>query len=119
MEKYDHVIFCSAGNGMWKSCWKDVVKNIKSFDPGKVTVVLLGSAELWTRVAEETPPNMSFFEDVKWLLREKQVQIGELTSSLESLEYVDNEGHPSKSARWDLAAQLVEVFEELIEQNSN
>lgn len=115
MQEHDHIIYCSAGNGMWKQCWDDVVKNVNSFDTRKVTVVLLGTADYWAHVAGELAPNMNFLEDAKNLLQSKHVQVAEMTTAvLERLEYVDAEGHPTQESRWLLADQLVEVFQSLI-----
>merc|ERR1712216_989418 len=117
LQDFDHVIYCSAGNGLWSrkdgEDWASVEQNIRSFDPRKITVVLLGSCELWARLAEETPPNASFLEDANRVLQEQQVRVSELTSFMESLEYVDNEGPPSKNARWELVPRLMDIFEEL------
>eukprot|EP00927_Polykrikos_kofoidii_P040858 TRINITY_DN34851_c0_g1_i1.p1 TRINITY_DN34851_c0_g1~~TRINITY_DN34851_c0_g1_i1.p1 ORF type:complete len:273 (+),score=41.10 TRINITY_DN34851_c0_g1_i1:116-934(+) len=113
IQEYDHVIYCSAGNAIWKQAWEAVVDNIRSLDPQKVSVILLGNSEIWCRLAKEQAPFMSFFEDAKQLLRERGVRVTELTSFMESLEYVDNEGHPTKDARWKLTAGLVEAFQDL------
>ena len=44
LDLYDHIIICSAGNGMWKPlgkpAWKRLVNNINSLDPEKVVVIL-------------------------------------------------------------------------------
>jgi len=114
LEEYDHIIYCSAGNCLWKPLeWSNVERNINSFDPTRISVVFLGSAEYWARLAGERPPYMSFFEDAKHALHEKLVPVAELTTFIERLEYVDKEGHPTKDARWELVPQLMEVFQDV------
>merc|ERR1712087_180095 len=67
LASFDHVIYCSAGNAMWKGdkVWKAVETNVASFDPSKVSVLLLGSVPFWQRIAgaHYKPERYSFFED--------------------------------------------------------
>ena len=47
-DDYDLVVYLSAGNALWsRKGKKEIEENMNSFDPEKVIVVLLGSAELW------------------------------------------------------------------------
>ena len=69
--EYDHVIYCSAGNGIWKPtdgpAWKKLMRNIEALDPEKVVVVLLGTADLWASLlkhaGKQEPPNLNFFTE--------------------------------------------------------
>ena len=56
---YHHVIYCSAGNGMYKPfgkpAWKKLENKIKLLadeEPRKVNVILVGSDEIWLRKLE-------------------------------------------------------------------
>ena len=51
---FDHVIYCSSGNGMWKPpnkpAWNKLMKNIDNLaqeEAQKVNVVLCGTDEIW------------------------------------------------------------------------
>lgn len=119
LHAYDHIFYCSAGNGIWKGddTWNVVQKNICSFDPQKVSIVLLGSAKFWSSIAPGYKlKRPSFFADVRDLLQEKQIRFAEVTSFMEELDYADAEGHPSKNARWELAPKLLQVFQGLSKQ---
>lgn len=63
-EEYDHVIYCSSGNGMWKPpgkpAWKKLVNNIQDLDPAKVVVVLVGTDQIWGSNVQYTGHNKSF-----------------------------------------------------------
>lgn len=114
--EYDHIFYCSAGNAMWSGRdWAAVERNIRSLDPRRVGVVLLGNAELWSSMAgpQYRPKQPSYFQDAKRALGQQGVHVAELDSCMASLEYADTEGHPSKSARWDLAPLLLEAFRDL------
>ena len=65
---YDHVIYCSAGNGMYKPfgkpAWTKLEKNIKLLgkqEPRKVNVILVGTDEIWLRKLKARPKNEVFF----------------------------------------------------------
>merc|ERR1712217_226102 len=110
--------YCSAGNAMWKGdkVWKAVETNVASFDPSKVSVLLLGSVPFWQRIAgaHYKPERYSFFEDAKALLSAKQIRFAEMHEEVERIEYCDAEGHPSKAARWDLVPLLLVAFRKLL-----
>ena len=65
---YDHVIYCSSGNGMHKPlgkpAWQKLKKNIERLgeeEARKVNVILVGSDEIWRRKLEAPPENKVFF----------------------------------------------------------
>ena len=68
-EEYDHVIYCSSGNGMWKPpgnpAWKKLVNNIQDLDPAKVVVVLVGTDEIWGSKMQDHGQDKEFFKEVK------------------------------------------------------
>lgn len=74
---------------------------------------MLGSADFWTRIAGEAPPHASFVQDATTVLQREQIRVAEITTAVETLEYADSYGHPSKAARVELAALLMATFEEL------
>lgn len=118
--EYDHIIFCSAGNGLWKKVWGDAAKNISQLDPKKTSVVFIGSNEFWTQMAGEKPVHATFFEDAQHALHQRQVRCAHLSQSfVESIEYVDTEGHPTKGARFEVAQKLLEAFEDLVACKAN
>jgi len=120
LQLYDHIFYCSAGNAIWsgEKEWSAVERHLRSLDPRKTSVVLLGSAEFWSKVAGPAykVKRPSFFEDVKSVLLDQKVHMVELRGFMESLEYADEEGHPSKKARLELVPKLLEVFRDLAEQ---
>ena len=66
-KNYDHVIYCTAGNGMYKPfgkpAWQTLAKNIKSLgkeEHRKVNVILVGSDEIWRRKLEAHPENIFY-----------------------------------------------------------
>ena len=66
---YDHVIYCSAGNGMYKPfgkpAWTKLEKNIKLLgkqEPRKVNVILVGTDEIWLRKLKARPKNEVFLQ---------------------------------------------------------
>lgn len=114
-DQYDHIIFCSAGNGLWKKVWDATAKNISQLDPKKTSVVFIGSCEFWTEMAKEKPTHATFFEDAEQALQQRQIRWAHLSQSfVESIEYVDTEGHPTKAARLEVAKKLLEAFEDLV-----
>eukprot|EP00929_Paragymnodinium_shiwhaense_P034332 TRINITY_DN18703_c0_g3_i1.p1 TRINITY_DN18703_c0_g3~~TRINITY_DN18703_c0_g3_i1.p1 ORF type:complete len:270 (-),score=43.79 TRINITY_DN18703_c0_g3_i1:20-829(-) len=120
MQEFDHVVFCTAGNGMWpkgkQRKWEPVERNIQSFDPRHVSVIFLGSAECWTRICGCEPKNPKFFENARWELEKRGIQVVQLSDEfMGSLEYADTEGHPSKQARSALAEKIVETVRELLQ----
>eukprot|EP00928_Gymnodinium_smaydae_P041751 TRINITY_DN28210_c0_g1_i1.p1 TRINITY_DN28210_c0_g1~~TRINITY_DN28210_c0_g1_i1.p1 ORF type:complete len:245 (-),score=29.23 TRINITY_DN28210_c0_g1_i1:235-969(-) len=117
LEEYDHVVYATAGNGIWKDVFEAVRRNISTFDSSRVSVVFFGSAAIWGRMAESTwgPVKYpSFMEDAKRLLQDAGVRFVEVTSFVEGLEYVEGEDHPTKQARWDVAAKLIQVIPSLV-----
>ena len=66
---YDHVIYCSAGNGMYKPfgkpAWTKLEKNIKLLgkqEPRKVNVILVGTDEILLRKLKAPPDNVVFLQ---------------------------------------------------------
>ena len=64
---YDHVIFCSAGNGMHKPlgkpAWKKLKKNIERLaeeEARKVNVIPVGTDEIWLSKLKARPENEVF-----------------------------------------------------------
>ena len=115
LSNYDYVIYCSAGNGLWgrKDKVADMERNIRSFDPKRVVVVLLGTAHHWSKLAGKLPSNATFFEDAKGALLRRGVRVAELTTYMEGLHYSDEWGHPAKRARIGLVEKLMDTFREL------
>ena len=67
---YDHVIYCSAGNGMYKPfgkpAWTKLEENIKLLgkqEPRKVNVILVGTDEIWLRKLKARPENEVFYRN--------------------------------------------------------
>ena len=60
-------MYCTAGNGLWKKKEQlaKMLSNIRSFDPNRVVVVFLGTADLWSRLAAKRATNATFFEDAR------------------------------------------------------
>ena len=65
---YDHVIYCSSGNGMYKPfgkpAWKKLENKIQLLadeEARKVNVILVGSDEIWLRKLEAPPENRFLF----------------------------------------------------------
>lgn len=118
LEQFEHIVYVTSGNGLWKDEWKKVERNTRFLDPEKVSVVLLGTAELWHNLyggdAKSKPKYETFFERAKHALEARRIEYVELVEYMKTLEYADSEGHPSKNARWEFAAKLVEVVKELI-----
>ena len=87
---YDLTMYCSAGNALWGQK-KDMVaameKNIRSLDPDKVVVVLLGTAVYWSKLAGASPRNATFFEDARRALLHRRVRVADLTTIMETLDY--------------------------------
>ena len=119
--EYDHVIYCSAGNGLWKPtdgpAWKKLMRNIEALDPEMVVVVLLGTADLWARLLKQAgktePTNLNFFTEVKAVMQRKGVRFAELTDFMKGLTYKDAIGHVAKNSNRKLASKLMETFAQL------
>ena len=115
---YDHVIFCSAGNGIWKPkdkpAWRRLAKNIDSLDPAKVVVVLVGSDEIWRRKLDATPPNEVFYVEIKKHLEQKRIRFAQITDFMENIKYADCHGHPAQEDHDRLAEKLLKSFQDII-----
>ena len=112
------VMYCTAGNGLWKKKEQlaNMLSNIRSFDPNRVVVVFLGTADLWSRLAAKRATNATFFEDARRALLQRRVRVAEVTTFMECLEYADTWGHPSKKAQVGLVHELMAVFEEVTQR---
>ena len=100
-DDYDLVIFVSAGNALWcQRGKKDIEENIGSFDPAKVVVVLLGSADFWIKLAGGgDAANPLFFLHARQTLRLRGVRVAQLIAFMTTLTYKDKLGHLSDDAR--------------------
>ena len=119
LDDYDHFIFCSAGNGMWKpldkKAWKKLVNNINSLDPAKVRVVLVGSDEIWRKKFGLGPPNEAFYPEVKKLLEQKGIRFAQITDFMEEIKYCDRAGHVAPEEYDRFAEKLLKSFQDIID----
>ena len=80
-DDYDLVIYLSAGNGLWARKDKQNIKdNLNSFDVQKTIVVLLGTADVWVKLAENGEAHDPlFFLHVRHTVYLRHVRVSQIT----------------------------------------
>ena len=87
---------------------------MNSFDPEKVIVVLLGSAELWISCfGRGEPANPFILPERENTLQLRRVRVAQITTFMKTLQYSDKLGHLSNGAREIIVPELMRVFEML------
>ena len=96
---YDHVIYCSAGNGMHKpfgkKAWnklKNKIECLAEEEARKVNVVLCGTDEFWASKMKDQGQNKQFLQNIKEVLENKKIRYEQVTDFMKDVNIAESVG---------------------------